>query len=209
MLFRSNWSGWDHELINVKEDFSTYALYTKKLIETEGLVYTLNEDEESYTVSEYTGSSVNIIVPNIHNDLPVTHIGDEAFMYKNNDENRNCKNIETIKIANGIIELGKSCFAQLEFLKSINLPQSITKMGENVFYGKNSSLKSIQLPDEIKRIEQYSFAYCVALESIHLPDKLEYLGKIAFAQCENLKDVVIPPNVYAIGYGCFQNCNIF
>lgn len=204
--YNYTWNGWDHELENVREDFSTYATYSKKIIETEGLIYELNEDEESYAVTDYIGDTVDIIVPRLHNDLPVTIIGEKAFMYEDNDENRNCKYIETIKIPSGVTTLKKSCFAQLEFLKSINLPQSITVMEENIFHGPNRFLENIVLPDNIKRIEQYTFTYCFALKTIHLPDNLEYLGKIVFAQCSKLESIDIPDKVYAIGYGCFNNC---
>ena len=46
---------------------------------TEGLRFTRAKDNQSYSVTRYNGSSIEVIIPSIHNNLPVTSIEAHAF----------------------------------------------------------------------------------------------------------------------------------
>ena len=79
---------------------------------TRGLEYTLNEDEQSYTVSGIgTASTYNLKIPSSHDGKPVTAIGDHAF--------ENCTNITKVKIPESITSIGIYAFNNCESLTSV------------------------------------------------------------------------------------------
>ena len=39
----------------------------------------LSEDGESYSISGYSGTDSNVVIPSIYNEKPVTRIGDGVF----------------------------------------------------------------------------------------------------------------------------------
>jgi hypothetical protein len=50
---------------------------------SEGLVFALNEDGESYQLTGYTGSDATVLVPETFNNKPVTRINQTAFADNN------------------------------------------------------------------------------------------------------------------------------
>jgi hypothetical protein len=46
---------------------------------SEGLVFQLNDDKQSYRVSGYEGTGANVLIPETYESLPVTSIGNKAF----------------------------------------------------------------------------------------------------------------------------------
>ena len=65
---------------------------------------------------------------------------------------------------------------------SITLPDSITAIGDKVFYCC-SSLTSITLPKFLASIGDEAFSYCSSLTIIALPESLTFLGKDTFKDC--------------------------
>lgn len=64
-------------------------------------------------------------------------------------------------------------------------------------YGK------VVLPDGVKHIYTYAFAYCEQLTSINLPEGLEDIGTYAFFNCSSLTSITIPRSVTSIKAGAF------
>ena len=67
------------------------------------LVFTLNENGTSYSVTGFgNASDTSVIIPSTYNNLPVTAIGDYAFT--------GCKTIKTITIPTSVTTLGENIF---------------------------------------------------------------------------------------------------
>ena len=82
-------------------------------------------------------------------------------------------------------------------VEHIEIGEGITAIsGASFAYFKN--LKTISLPNTIKKIEAFAFYECYNLESITLPDSLEEIGYEAFRSCRKLKKLNIPKNVRKI-----------
>ena len=96
---------------------------------------------------------------------------------------------------------------------TLELPDSVTKLGDNAFYGCYK-LENVNLSDEITEIPQQAFYDCYRLHEIKLPDKLQKIGKSAFENYgfmwdfetdrDGLKSIEIPSKVTDICAKAFE-----
>ena len=103
-----------------------------------------------------------------------------------------CKNLETVKLSEGLEKIGENAFSSCAKLKNINLPSTLKSIGKRAFWG------------------------CSSLEHIVIPDSVTALGDSSgavFYGCENLKTVIVGDGVttlnsydYYSNLGEFSNC---
>ncbi len=87
-------------------------------------------------------------------------------------------------------EICASAFAYCTHLQSINIPDSVTSIGNSAFSGC-TSLESIEIPNSVTSIGNSAFSGCTSLESIEIPNSVESIGNSAFADCTGLAEVHI------------------
>lgn len=186
---------------------------------TQGLIFALNSDNESYSVSSFGNLSVSeVVIPNIYNGKPVLSIGDSAF--KNNSQ------IEKVIIPNGILRIENEAFANCKNLFSVNIgyknvianektgidtlddiiQPTDTSIGYRAFYN-DTSLTSVKIGGDITIINGEAFAYCDELKSLVVGEKIESIGEKAFYGCHNLSYVLIPSSVKNIEENAFSGCS--
>lgn len=95
---------------------------------------------------------------------------------------------------NGNISI-EGTFSNCKSLKSIEIPEGVTYIGDNTFFNCES-LTSIKLPSTLRRIGDHAFAHCKSLESITLPPSLEYIDSYAFEGCEKLYQFNCDKSIY-------------
>lgn len=69
----------------------------------------------------------------------------------------------------------------------------------------------VNIPDTVKTIHDYAFAYCNFAGNLIIPEGVESIGSGAFVDCYS-KDIVIPNSVKTMGSGLFDlvtGCNIY
>ena len=98
--------------------------------------------------------------------------------------------------------IGDSAFIANMFIRSIDIPESVTSIGEEAFY--YSALSEVKLPHSITSIASYAFSYC-PLQMIELPDGLTEIGNGAFSS-SSLTNVILPESMTTIGQQAFWNC---
>ena len=81
---------------------------------------------------------------------------------------------------------------------------TVTEIGENAFRSCNK-LKSVTLPDTITRIGKCAFAMCSDLEEVHMSN-VRFIGELAFSRSPKLRCISLPETVSHIGDGAFQEC---
>lgn len=134
-------------------------------------------------------------------------IEDEAFYYCTALKTVNLENVTTVgnyafADSNSITsitlpkvqKIGDFAFGQYERLRtapqitSIVLPETLTEMGEGVFFGCNR-LKEATLPSSLTAIPDYTFGYCISLTKVTMPTSIKKIGVFAFAGSESLYDI--------------------
>ena len=121
------------------------------------------------------------------------------------------KTILHLTIEDGITSVGSYTFA-FGNLQSINLGNSISKIGDFTFRGC-STMQELRLPENLVSIGKYSFTGWTSLTTLELPNNLKILGGDAFSDCYNLTKVKFSNNIEEIGFHAFGSCtkvkNIF
>lgn len=137
------------------------------------------------------------ILPTL-NYIKVTRIGQDAF--------RNCKELTSVTIPEGVTHIDVHAFDNCTGLKSVSLPSSLMGIGYAAF-GKCAKLTSVTIPNGVKNIESDSFNGCRELKSVVIPESVTHIGDRAFCGCRELESVAIPAGVAFIGNGVFGDCN--
>lgn len=71
----------------------------------------------------------------------------------------------------------------------------------------SSHLRSIVLPERLKRIGNYALNGCSQLEEVIMPPGVRSLGSSAFSGCSRLEYIILPEGLESIGDQCFQGCS--
>ena len=89
----------------------------------------------------------------------------------------------------------------------INIGENIETL-KNIFSRKAmTSLKKINLPNSIKRIESWQFYRLETIEEINL-ENIQYIGSWAFCGCKNLKNVTFSENLEMIDFEAFRESGL-
>lgn len=112
----------------------------------------------------------------IENDTKTAPFRTTAPWGKYNDK------IETINVEEGVVGLGRVCFAGLDHVTNVNLPQTLSIIGGSSL-DQLSSLTSLVIPDNVSKVSTTAFAWTNSLVSLDVGDGfeiegsgLEYLG---------------------------------
>ncbi len=132
---------------------------------------------------------------------------------------------DKVSVAAGTKEIGINAFYDNEFVKTVELPESITEIGNGAFEGCDK-LSVINIPKGVTRIGGYAFGNCMnlkeislheniksfgvgafystAISEIRLPANMKHIPERMFAS-SGLESIVIPDSVETIGEYAFEN----
>ncbi len=159
--------------------------------------YTKENDDGTITITGYKGTSANVIIPSKIFGEKVTRIEDmgdgKSF-------------ITSVTVPDTVTYV---YFRDCKKLKKVNLPNSITVIPINWYWGAFEgceSLESITIPNSVTSIESGAFRGCTSLKSVTFSNKLTKLDSEAFSGCTSLKSVTIPNSVTEVRDGVFDGC---
>ena len=147
----------------------------------------------------------------------VKEIGDWAFA--------GCVKLGNITLGENITKIGYNAFGGCSGLKKVMMNarlenekrtfENAGSEGMDVIYGKGitkigslftkSTVRSIEIPEGVKTIEDSAFEDCEKLERIELPESMEQVGQYAFKGCRGVSHLKIksPNCIYDQSFGSF------
>ena len=120
---------------------------------------------------------------------------------------RNCDNLlEIADLPQSLTYIGEGVFYGCTHLRKAEFPEGITGICDNMFNGC-TALKDVAIPKSAVSIGERSFANCKAIESIELPESLADIGNYAFYSCSAISELYIPEGTVNIGEQAFAGCS--
>ncbi|MBQ8912148.1 MAG: leucine-rich repeat protein, partial [Clostridia bacterium] len=195
----------------------------KEKVPSEGLEYALNEDGTTWSVVGIGSCrDTDIVIPALHEGMPVTAVGDYAFKMKETLTSltigRNVKQIgvsafsycskvtDVTYLGKGDIAIGDWAFNHCRGLKKVTIPDNVKSIGAYAFY-RCYGLESISLGSGITQIKESLFGDCTSLESITVPDTVRSIEKNAFYGCTALSAVDLGKGLLTIDEYAFEGCS--
>lgn len=140
-------------------------------------IYELEDAEgnliDGYAVGKYEGNDTEVIIPSTWKEKPIIKISNSTF--EGNDK------ITKVTIPASVQIIGKNAFAEC------------TKL-ESVVFKANS---------ELQEISEKAFLACSAIKSLELPEGIKKIGASAFYQCRGISELLVPASVTVIGKAAF------
>lgn len=74
----------------------------------------------------------------------------------------------------------------------------------------NYPSEKVVIPDNIadRGIAYGAFSGCTSLKSINIPDNITAIQRYTFSNCISLKQLVLSKNIKSIEWGAFENCTL-
>lgn len=123
-------------------------------------------------------------------------IGEAAFM--------GCSGLRSVAIPQTVTSIGKRCFWGCHSLNEIALPQVIREIRSFTFF--SCDLRSVVLPNELTKIGEHAFGANFSLKSIQISNSVKSIGISAFEKCESLEEVLLPERLVTIERSLFEGC---
>ncbi len=108
-----------------------------------------------------------------------------------------------------IVQLGNSLCRYAEGLISIEIPDTVTEIKGQLFYGAFSGcakLEKVKLSTNLKILGSGTFGDCTSLRDIELPNSIMTLGSYVFAD-SSLKTIKMPEGLAKVNASLFENCS--
>ena len=167
----------------------------------DGFKYLLDSDTKTATLVETELYGGDIVIPE-------SVKAKDGNVYKITIIGDKCffwKKFTSINIPSSVTSLGDDCFNGCTSLKSITIPSSVTTLGKNCF-ASCYELTSITIPSSVTKLGDACFSGCYNLTSITIPSSVTKLGDLCFYECKSLTSITIPSSVTSLGDLCFGTC---
>ena len=189
--------------------------------------------EGNVVITGYKGVTKDLLIPAKIGGKKVVAIENVAFFDHN---------FESVSIPDTVTEIGSCAFGGCDKLTKITVDSNnkyFSNDDNGVLFNKDKSVviqypggnknKNYTIPDSVRTINEYSFAYSRYLEEIVIPDSVieilpnsfvlsyelkkinipgtvDMLGEEAFQMCDKLKDITIENGVRVLGFKSFDGC---
>ncbi len=169
-------------LAGVKYGTETVDGYTWSYFVKDGKATVAAEKNGNYSCAVSPSPKGAITIPETLGGVKVTGIGRNLF--------RNCKEVTSVTIPEGVTSIGPSAFDLCFGLKSVTIPSSVKTIGEWAF-SACFRLQSVTMPESLESIDNGGFINCRSLKMVNIPAKLAVIGHAAFAYCTGLEQFTV------------------
>ena len=108
--------------------------------------------------------------------------------------------------SNELNELKAYAFVNCEMLVSINLPITLSAVG-NCAFSNCKNMVELELSDNIRYIGKGALSGCSNLKEFIIPDGVSIINSNLFWSCFSLEKITVPYTVNYIDEGAFSDCN--
>lgn len=168
--------------------------------ETDYMHFELSEDETYYTV-KFVGTckDLNLEIPAMHNNLPVTHIASGGF--------KGQVNLQSVVIPESITYIGSSAFEDCLLLETITMqPKRLDYLGNNAFNDTPFYQNQNNWEDGFLYLGNFLLAVKDVKGENAIKEGTTYIAGGAFADNTELRGITFPESLETIGAGAFYNC---
>ncbi len=137
--------------------------FTVSAAETETMVYDIYTDHA--VLAKYTAAGDKVTIPSEYQGLPVTAVGEYAFLGNSS--------VVSVTIPDSVTSIGESAFAMCKNLETITIPTSVNEIG--------ACGKSANIPEGTVAISDYAFADCYELADVTIPASVRVIGATSFS----------------------------
>ena len=200
---------------------------------TDKFTYTVSNDKA--TLTGYTGTATDLIIPATLGGYPVTTIGDWALYDCPNltgitilanvtciDEYAfcGCSNLTSVTIGDSVTSIGFSAFSYCDNLTDVYITDLAAWCGISfgsfdanpLYYANNLYLNGflvteLTIPEGVTSICYGTFRAYDRLTSVTIPNSVVNIESEAFFKCKSLTSVTIGDSVNSIGWSAFRDCD--
>ena len=116
--------------------------------------------------------------------------------------------LKDLKIAQGCEVLCADLFNGCAAMETIDIPRTVTSIGDRAFYGCTAlGANGALITEQIDSIGDQAFAYCSSLEYINIPSSVASVGESAFSGCVSVTSVVMVAGLSDVGSNAFNGCS--
>ena len=185
----------------------------------------------SVSINHYKGKNVDVVIPAMLKDLPVTSVGKSCFSSVDRritSERREFfeEQMQSVEVSSGISSIGEYAFASCQNLHTIQLADTVNAINAKAFHFCKYLTKISGL-ENVKRIGRGSFECCYSLSgdlylshainieafaisqckeklNLHFTNTVTYIDSFAFSGCSNVT-IYAPVGSYAETYAKENN----
>lgn len=180
---------------------------------SQGLEYELNEDGQSYSVVGIgTCTDTELVIPSMHEGLPVTSVGQNAFI--------NNIDLTSVTILDNLQNIERWAFGNCTSLVKVTLGKDVQSVHYKSF-GGCGSLKEYDVDENNPYFKQLEgnihskdgktfvlYAKGKDATSFTVSNGIEIIYQDAFSEAKSLKEVNIPKSVIEIQKYAFWDCEV-
>ena len=127
----------------------------------------------------------------------------ESLGSSNNSSNygifANCSKLSSLHLSSSLKSLPYYMLYRTTNLKEVQIPESVTSIGEGAFY--DSGIQSVVIPKNVNTLGNYAFSGCDSLKNVTLNSRVTTLNTYTFRDCPEINTITItaatPPAVAA------------
>ena len=164
--------GWEQEILDLKADS---PMQVPSFVQQSKKQHSVNANVTDISLSEdilkQWGFQDKNSIPDVLN-IPSTYRSPFGTMYR-------------------IIKIDSEVFKDCTNLKAVNIPDTVTEIGESAFENCRV-LEKINIPDSVTKIGSRAFANCKILEIMIIPNSVKDIGLEAFGGCKQLEQFTLP-----------------
>ena len=120
-----------------------------------------------------------------------------------------CTSLESIEIPASVTNIGDYAFSGCTSLTGLTFAEGsqLTSVGFGVFH-RCTSLKNVEISASVTDIGTYVFSDCTSLTNVTFEEgsQLTTIGEQAFCRCTNLESIEMPASMTTIGDYTFEGC---